>query len=199
MIDYRPMIAADVDVVPDDCFGGRDVVLERIDDMGAAAILAFDGDQHVGQLQFRRYDASLRSPDGLGHPDYWGDFGERAPPLGARSLNVFCYHVGQLERGDARDSAYHGRGIGHALLDYLLDWARVSGFEAIAAKFTPPERAVMGFMGGQPAAAYVECGFAVLDDWIDEQLLTTVVERGIVPAGADPDRVARVGTCVIWL
>ncbi len=199
MIDYRPMIAADVDDVPDDCFGGRDAVLERVEALGAAAILAFEGDQHVAQLQFRRYDASLRSPDGIWHPDYWGDFGDRAPALGVNTLSVFCYHVGQLERGDARDSAYHGRGIGLALLDHLLDWARVSGFEAIAAKFTPPERAVMGFMGGQPAAAYVERGFAVLADWIDEQLLTTVVEREIVPAGADPDKVARVGTCVIRL
>lgn len=191
------MLAKDVDHVPDDCFGGRQVLLERIDDLGAAAILAFDGDQHVAQLQFRRYDRALRSRDGIWHPDYWGDFGAAAPVLPHATLSVFCYHVGQLERGDDRNPAYQGRGIGLALLDRLLEWARAAGFEGVVAKFTPADRGVMGFMGGQPAAAYVERGFEVLDDWVDEQLGKAVVERGVVAADADWEIVARVGTCAI--
>ena len=195
-IQFRPMLARDVGRVPQDCHGGDDALRQRIDDLGAAAILAFDGDQHVGQLQFRRYDPQLRSLEGIWHPDYWGDFGEHAPRLPASTLNVFCYHVGQLTAGDARSPAYQGQGIGLALLDALLDWADAEEFSAIVAKHTPDDRAVMGFMGGQPEAAYVQRGFSPVASWIDTQLASAVLERALVPRGSKSEQVARVGCCV---
>ena len=54
----------------------------------------------------------------------------------------------------------------------------------------------MGFMGGQPATAYVERGFEVCTSWVDPQLDEAVRERGIVSSDADPEVVARVGVCV---
>ncbi len=195
-IRYRPMGPSDVDGVPTDCHGSRDALVERIDDLGAAAILAFDGPQHVGQLQFRRYRKEQRSANGIWHADYWGDFGANAPELPHATLAIHCYHVGQLTDGEERDARYFGRGIGLALLDELITWAGDRGFEAIVAKHTPQDRAVMGFMGGQPASAYEERGFEIFSSWVDEQLDETVRERKLVENDAAADAVARVGLCI---
>ncbi len=195
-ITYRPMVVADIDMVPLGCQGPRDAIAERIDDLGAAAILAFDGDQHVAQLQFRRYDPHLRSPDGLWDPLYWGDFGDYAPSLPGDTLSVFCYHVGQLEDSEARDAKYQGHGIGLALLDHFLNWASDAGFVSVTAKCTPSPRSVMSFMGGQPAEAYSERGFELTASWVDTQLGEVIRQKGLVPEGVDLDEAARVGCCV---
>ncbi|MEM7017688.1 MAG: hypothetical protein AAF512_10185, partial [Pseudomonadota bacterium] len=118
-IHYRPMGVGDIDSVPIGCQGEHAELAERFSELGSAAILAFDGTQHVAQLQFRRYDAALHSAEGIWNPDYWGDFGEHAPSLPQATLAVFCYHVGQLDDSDTRDPKYQGRGIGLALLDYF--------------------------------------------------------------------------------
>tara|TARA_Y100000588_G_scaffold393096_2_gene507560 strand:+ start:653 stop:1261 length:609 start_codon:yes stop_codon:yes gene_type:complete len=195
-LTYRPMILADLDTVPVGCHGARDAIVKRIGDLGAAAILAFDGEKHVAQLQFRRYQRTLRSPDGLWDPLYWGDFGLHAPSLPYDTLSVFCYHVGQLEDSEARDASYQGRGIGLALLDYFLQWASDGGYSAAIAKCTPSARSIMSFMGGQPSEAYVERGFALTESWVDSQLRDVIQEKKLVPEGVDLDDAARVGCCV---
>ena len=128
-----------------------------------------------------------------------GEFGDAAPALPADSLSIFCYHVGQLDDSERRDARYQGRGLGVALLDYLLEWAAGAGFAAITAKATPPHRAVMGFMGGQPASVYEACDFAIEASWIDRQLLDVVHEKALVPEGTAPDAAARVSLCVKFL
>jgi GNAT superfamily N-acetyltransferase len=168
---YRPMSTADLGRVPIDCQGTQEDVRSRIADLGASAMLVFDGDQHVGQLQFRRYDPDLRSPDGIMSPLYWGDFHEaQAPTLPARTISLFCYHVGQLSNGEERDSNYHGRGIGVGLLEELVRWADDSGVEAIVAKAVPPFRPLAIFMGGHPSSVYEEHGFATVARWRDRDL-----------------------------
>lgn len=195
-IDYRAMVAADIEHVPLQCQGSTTALHERIADVGASAILAFDGEQHVAQLQFRRYDEKLRSPDGLWDPLYWGDFGAHAPQLPQETLSVFCFHVGQLEDSEARDSRYQGRGIGLAMLDYFIRWAEVQEFAAIIAKFTPAPRAVMSFMGGQPEASYAERGFVTHASWVDEQLRSVIGEKLILGDDVVADSAATVGCCV---
>ena len=195
----RLMTADDLGRVPIGCQGDAPALGARIADVGSAAVLAFDGAQHVAQLQFRRYDRSCRSPDGLWDPLYWGEFGAAAPSLPQGSLSIFCYHVGQLDDSERRDPRYQGRGLGQALLDRLLDWAAGAGFAAVAAKATPPHRAVMGFMGGQPEHVYRARGFEVAASWIDRQLLDVVHEKALVPEGSAPDAAARVSLCVKFL
>jgi GNAT superfamily N-acetyltransferase len=192
----RPMKLGDITSVPVDCQGGRVALMDRINDLGSAAILAFEGDKHVGQLQFRRYDPSLRSKEGIWNPDYWGDFGEKAPSLPQETLGVFCFHVGQVEPGDDRDEKYFGRGMGIALLDYLIDWTRDQGFKAIVAKHTPADRSVMAFMGGQPSKTYEDRGFENITSWVDLQLFESVIERKLADTSSDPANVASVGVCV---
>jgi GNAT superfamily N-acetyltransferase len=195
-ITLRAMREGDIGAVPIGCQGDVEAVRARIRDIGSCAILAFDGARHVGQLQFRRYAADTRSPTGMREPLYWGDFGAHAPVLPAQSLAVFCYHVGQLDDTEGRDPRYHGRGIGLALLDHFLAWASEHRFAAVTAKATPPERAVMGFMGGQPADAYAERGFEVTASWIDTRVLGVVREKALVPPGMPDDRAALVSCCV---
>ncbi len=192
----RLMRADDIGWVPVGCQGGETALRARIADLGSAAVLAFDGAQHVAQLQFRRYDRTCRSPNGLWDPLYWGEFGEYAPALPDNSLSIYCFHVGQLDDSEHRDARYQGRGLGRALLGRLLAWAAGAGFAAVAAKAAPPHRAVMGFMGGQPASVYQAHGFEVSASWIDRQLLDVVHEKALVPEGTAPDAAARVSLCV---
>jgi GNAT superfamily N-acetyltransferase len=198
-IHYRPLVAADLAAVPLNCQGSRDDVRARVADLGAAAMLAFDGDRHVGQLQFRRYDPALRSTDGIWDPRYWGDFGDDAPALPHDTLAIFCYHVGQLDATDVRDPRYQQRGIGLALLDALIAWARERGYAALVAKHTPPYPAVMGFMGGQSARRYEARGFRVAWSRVDAQLREAVQQRGLLRPDDDPDVAATVGCCVLQL
>jgi GNAT superfamily N-acetyltransferase len=198
-INLRAMVASDVGRLPIGCQGEPAEVRQRIAELGASAILAFDGAQHVGQLQFRAYRPEVRSPKGIHHPLYWADFEGRAPELPERTLAVCCYHVGQLDDTDARDARYQGQGLGARLLDRLLDWAALNGFAAVVAKALPAERAVMAFMGGQPAAIYEARGFSVAASWIDPALRALVVERQLAPAGLDLDEAARVACCVRML
>jgi GNAT superfamily N-acetyltransferase len=181
------------------CQGDVSELRARIETLGSAAVLAFDGEQHVAQLQFRRYERTLRSPDGLWDPLYWGDFGDDAPELPPESLSIFCYHVGQLDNSERRDKRYQGRGLGQALLDFLLDWAVDARLAAVVAKATPSNRAVMAFMGGQPRAVYQERGFNVVASWIDRQLFDVVNEKGLVPEGTDVDESAGISCCVKFL
>lgn len=182
IFSFRMMTADDVGKVPIGCQGKADEVVARIRDLGSSAVLAFEGDKHVGQLQFRRYDSTTRSPQGVMDPLYWGDFGDQAPDLPADTLSIFCYHVGQLDDSGDRDTQYQGRGIGIDLLRYLLDWAPGAGFRAVVAKATPAVRQVMIFMGGQPIPVYEEFGFDVISSWPDKDVTDAVLSTDAVPA-----------------
>jgi GNAT superfamily N-acetyltransferase len=189
------MVASDVGSVPIAHQGERDEVLARIGDLGSSALLAFDGEQHVGQLQFRRYEAGTRSPNGLWDPMYWMDFADHAPDLPPGTLCVFCCHVGQLDDSADRDQRYQGRGIGVTLLDCLLDWARAQGFVAVIAKATPPHRPVRGFLGGHPTAVYEARGFETVARWVDADLARVARERALVTE-SESKETSTVGCCV---
>ena len=192
------MVASDVGSVPVGCMGEPDELQARIASLGSAAILAFDGDRHVGQLQFRRYIGGQRSPNNIWDPVYWMDFDGRAPTLPPGTISVFCYHVGQLDDSDERDSSYFGRGIGAGLLDRLLEWAASTGAAAVVAKASPSLRPVMGFMGGQPIEVYEERGFQTVASWPDADLAEAVLERGLATAEQMP-AAATVSCCVLNL
>ena len=104
-------------------------------------------------------------------PLYWGDFRQaNPPPMPAETLNLFCYHVGQLESGNRRDARYQGQGIGVALLEEFLRWADATGVKATVAKAVPAARPLEVFMGGQSASVYEEHGFETAACWCDRDL-----------------------------
>ena len=194
-IELRLMRAEDVGAVPLVHQGTADEVLRRIEELGTSAVLAFDDGRHVAQLQVRPYEPGTRSPDGLDDPLYWMDFADRSPSVPDGAVAVFCYHVGQVDDSDERDPAYWGRGLGLALLDALLAWADDTGL-AVVAKGVPEDRAVMTYLGGQPASAYEARGFAVAAAWVDEDLRALVERDGLgSPDVSSADR-ALVSCCV---
>ena len=197
-ITYRAMVLSDIGSVPVGCMGELDELEARIAGLGSAAILAFDGDRHIGQLQFRRYVEGQRSPHSIWDPAYWMDFDGRAPTLPEGTISVFCYHVGQLDDTDERDSRCFGRGIGAGLLDRLLAWAASTDIGAVVAKATPSLRPVMGFMGGQPVEVYEERGFQIVASWSDPDLAEAVVERGLATHDQLP-AASTVSCCVLSL
>lgn len=186
----------DVGRVPIGHQGDASEVVARIADLGSSAMLAFDDEQHVGQLQFRRHVPGTRSPRGLHDPLYWGEFGVHEPDVPEGAIALYCYHVGQLDDTDARDARYQGRGIGARLLDALVSWADERGVPAVVAKAVPPFRPVATFMGGQPAVAYEARGFATVASWVDEELRAVVARDGLAPEGVGLDEAARVACCV---
>ncbi|MEZ5266031.1 MAG: GNAT family N-acetyltransferase [Acidimicrobiales bacterium] len=165
----------------------------------------------MGQLQFRRYQPSTVSPDGLLHPLYWADFNgfEPFPPAAAdRSGNfgrpgrrtpvlaVFCYHVGQLDDTDVRDERYQGKGVGAALLDSFLTWADTRG-ATVVAKYGPPHRAVLGCTRRPAAGGSVRARrFRPVASWVDTELRAKVLADALVPEGVTADDAATVGCCV---
>jgi hypothetical protein len=159
-------------------------------------MLVFDGQQHIGQLQFRPYVPHTVSPRGLHDPLYWMDFQGQAPDLPGRTLSLFCYHVGQTDNTQTRDSRYFGKGIGLHLLNETLRWAKDAGFEAVIAKGCPGNRAIIEFMGGMPIDVYREKGFRVTTTYIDREL-RAVVER-LAPEW-DLNKASEVGVCVRYL
>jgi hypothetical protein len=208
---YRLLERADIENVPLSCQGAREQVIERIAEIGSSAMLAFEGARHVGQLQFRPYVSGTTSPDGINDPLYWMDFGGHAPPLPERTLALFCFHVGQLEDGSARDPQYFGRRMGTDLLDATLVWAKKSSFQAVAAKTTPPTWPIPQFMGGMPAGVYASRGFEQAASYHDAALrsgLDGVLEGRygsqwqdalgtLVREGANLDDLARATLCVL--
>jgi hypothetical protein len=156
-------------------------------------MLAFDGPKHIGQLQFRPYVPDTVSPQGLHHPLYWMDFQGRAPVLPEKTLSLFCYHVGQTDNTQARDSHYFGKGIGLRLLNETLRWAEEAGFEAVIAKGCPGYRSIIEYMGGMPTDVYREQGFLITATYLDQEL-KAVVES--MAEEWDPDQASKVGICV---
>ncbi|MHB8574490.1 MAG: thymidine phosphorylase [Dehalococcoidia bacterium] len=168
---YRPLAAKDLAVVPLQCQGERSEVRGRIAACGSSAMLAFDGDRCVAQLQFRPYAAQTRSPRGIHDPLYWMDYPAELPELPEPALSLFCYHVGQVDDDpERREPRYLGRGIGQELLQQTLAWAPEHGFAAVVAKGLAPCWPVIQYMGGMPWPVYEQHGFRLLLAYHDPEL-----------------------------
>ena len=156
-------------------------------------MLVFDDQRHIGQLQFRPYIPNTVSPRGLHDPLYWMDFQGHAPDLPEKTLALFCFHVGQTDNTQARDSRYFGKGIGMRLLNETLRWAEEAGFEAVIAKGCPGYRSIIEYMGGMPTDVYQEKGFKIVATYDDRELRSVVEDLATI---GDPNKASEVGVCV---
>jgi len=185
-ISYRALTTRDLAFVPLQCQGEPEEIRARIAACGSSALLAFDGERCVAQLQFRPFAPGTRSPRGLHDPLYWMDFPPETPALPARALALFCYHVGQLEGDpDSRDRRYLGRGIGQALLRHTLLWARDQGFAGVVAKGLAPSWPVLQYMGAMPWPVYEAHGFRAVHTYHDADLRQVFDEMLIGAYGAE--------------
>ena len=173
-LSFRLFTADDIENIPTSCQGSPEEILDRISKCGSSAMLVFEGSTHIGQLQFRSYVPNTVSPKGIHEPLYWMDFKGHAPEFPDKTLAVFCFHVGQLDNTQDRDSRYFGKGIGLRLLKETLKWAADAGFEAMVAKGCSELRPVIEYMGGMPADVYRNEGFMVKAQYLDQELLAVV-------------------------
>jgi hypothetical protein len=103
--------------------------------------------------------------------------------------------VGQVDDSDRRVERYSGRGIGAALLDHFLAWARAEGFDAVIAKATPDRRTLMEFLGGFPPRVFEARGFIVTSQWVDDDLARAIHDRTL--AANEDLAAATVACCVL--
>jgi hypothetical protein len=96
-----------------------------------------------------------------------------------------------------RDERYLGRGIGSALLDHFLSWARERRFAGVIAKATADERAVMEFLGGFPVGVYQARGFTIICRWVDYDPQRALRERQFTSDGNRDS--STVACCVLRL
>ena len=191
---YRLFTARDIDRLPTRCQGEPDEIRDRISRIGASAMMVFDGQKHIGQLQFRPYIPNTVSPAGLYDPLYWMDFQSYAPSdLSRNTLALFCYHVGQTDNTQDRDPHYFGKGIGLNLLGNTLEWAESAAFEAVIAKGCPGYRPIIEFMGGMPSDVYRKRGFKIAAVYVDQEL-KSIVER--MNWECAPDKASEIAVCI---
>lgn len=210
---YRLLTEDDIGQVPLQHQGSPEEVLERVKTCGSSAMLAFEGNSHVGQLQFRPYIPDTMSPNGLHDPLYWMDFQGHAPALPDKTLALFCYHVGQLRDTDERDPRYFGRGIGTQLLDRTISWATTSGFNAVVAKGLTSHPPLIQFMGGMPEAVYGSRGFKRAASYHDAELRSCLDHmingtygsdwekafRSLLDDGVNLDEASEISVCVLTI
>ncbi|MDP6667215.1 MAG: hypothetical protein QF357_07415 [Dehalococcoidia bacterium] len=136
-------------------------VADFVDRQGLASILAYESSRYLGQLYLQEYDPSFIEPGGWeGHRPY-ADFRVAEPlSLKGRYLTIGCFHVGWMPDGQ-RESSLWGRGIGQAMLGWLVDWFRDDGrYDGLLAwAVSPASRKLLRMAGQMPHTVYRRNGF----------------------------------------
>lgn len=161
------MNLSDYDSVDIEHWSSRAQVDEFIDRSGIASMLAFDGQQLVGQLYLQEYDPSFSEPS-TGER-FWADI-QAAEPLGleGRYLTLGCYHVGWTAESSWASypplpwrASLLGRGIGTTLLRAVIDWfnqqSEIDGL--ISWALAPGSKPLLQWAGQMPFHVYHRHGF----------------------------------------
>jgi GNAT superfamily N-acetyltransferase len=172
-IDVRPIRRHELGKVLLRCLpdgGGIETLFKTQETIGMAA---WDGDQCVAQLHCYR----LVLPHGpIDHWPAWNrPFYLEAVLDGCLGITgpVWCHaccHVGRsidsFSHSDQPDRRYFGRGIGTALCQASINWAREHDYQAVLASGTPEDLFEFAvWAGGLPWTTYQKLGFvdAALD------------------------------------
>jgi hypothetical protein len=134
---------------------------------------AWDGDKCIAQLHCYRLIIPHGSADNWpawSRPSYVEEVLNGSLGIVGPVWCHACFHVGRsiesFSRSDSPDSSYFGRGIGTALCQASMRWAREHDYQAILAPGTPDGLfAFSVWAGGLPWTTYQKLGFsdAVLD------------------------------------
>ena len=169
----KPIARSDLSRVNLRCLpdGGR---LERLfRQQGTIGIAAWENDRCVGTLWFY----VVAAPDftnpccppwaGWHAPDWRAPiFTQALASDKVRCLGLSCFHVGrtmQTIASDEPDPSYFGKGIGRALCQEALTFARKSSLSAILAHGAPHQiRSYAVWAGQLPTTAYQKLGFRTL-------------------------------------
>jgi len=160
-IQCRPMRVSDYRIVESQHWASADHVMEYVERQGIASMLAFAGQQYVGQLYLQEYAPEFSEPGGWTGERPWADL-QIAEPLGlsGRFLTLGCYHVGWTPDG-SRDRSLWGQGIGTALLKAVIEWYRgqkvIDGL--ISWALVPGCKGLLQWAGQMPYTVYQKHGF----------------------------------------
>lgn len=174
MIDIviRPIIHGDLDMISGKCWENRDTQLRLLEEQEVLGMGAWHGTTCVGMLH--AYSVTLPDWDDRHFPGYGRrrleDWPLCWPLLAARAKGIrfarpvrghACFHVGWVgPKADRQDSVYFGRGIGTALAEASIAWARGHGYAAILAHGGPKAApAYNPWMGCLPWTTYARLGF----------------------------------------
>lgn len=135
---------------------------------GTIGMGAWDGDRCVAQLHCYRLTLPHGSADvwpAWSRPSYIDDVLNGSLGIAGPVWRHACFHVGRsvesFSRSDAPDSRYFGRGIGTALCQESIRWAREHNYQAVIAPGTPDRLfEFSAWAGGLPWATYQKLGFS---------------------------------------
>jgi GNAT superfamily N-acetyltransferase len=185
-ITVRPIEREDLGRILLRCLPDGGTIEELFVDQGTIGMAAWEGDRCVGQVHCYR----VVLPDGknenwpehsrwMHEPAWWREASRTAGfGLSGPTWCHACFHVGRtLETGREEsapseqakgiykgvDTSYLGRGIGTALCQESVRWARRHDYAIVAAPGVPAGlRTVAAFAGSLPYTTYAKMGFTAI-------------------------------------
>jgi len=181
------MMVSDYGVVESQHCASTYQVADYIERQGIASMLAFSGQQYVGQLYLQEYNPEFSESGGWTGEWPWADFQVAEPlHLRGRFLILGCYHVGGLP-DSSRDRSLWGQGIGTALLKAVIEWYRgqavIDGL--ISWALVPGCKELLQGAGQMPYTVYQEHNFREIRRVNDPRWFEAVAE--VDPKGAEKD------------
>jgi hypothetical protein len=167
-IDVRPIRREDLGRVLLRCFPDGSTIEEMFKTQGTIGMAAWEGDRCIAQLHCYRVVLPHGSVD---HWPVWNKPVFLYDVLNG-SLGIdgpvwchACFHVGRsvesFARSDEPDARYFSRGIGTALCEASVRWARKHGYHAVIAAGTPDDLFEFSvWVGGLPWTTYWNLGFS---------------------------------------
>lgn len=201
LIDIQPIRRDEIGKVLLRCLPDGYRIEMMFETQEVIGIGAWDGDKCIAQLHCYRLILPHGSADiwpSWSRPSYVDAVLDGCLGISGPVWCHACFHVGRsiesFSRSDVPDSRYFSRGIGTALAQASIRWAREHEYEAIVAPGTPDSLfAFSVWVGGLPWTTYRKLGFSdeqldVSDDlpvWAKGGAPTEVMEdvRGALAAG----------------
>jgi GNAT superfamily N-acetyltransferase len=168
----RPIEAADLDRISGICWENRESQTRLLEVQGILGMAAWEGDRcvallHGYRVRLPQWDDSNFPGYGRSRPVSW-PLGwpllaarEKGQTIDGPVWGHACFHVGFVgSEARSADPAFFGRGIGKALCQASVKWARDHGYAAVLAQGgskTVPEYNV--WMGCLPWTTYAAMGF----------------------------------------
>jgi GNAT superfamily N-acetyltransferase len=168
----RPIESADLDHVAGACWESREIQNRLLGQQQILGMAAWQGGRciaqlHCYQVRLPQWDDSSFPGYGRSRPVSW-PLGwpllaarEKGLTIGGPVWGHACFHVGFVgPEARSADPAFFGRGIGTALCQASVEWAREHGYAAVLAHGGPKSVTEYNpWMGCLPWTTYAAMGF----------------------------------------